>query len=35
MLDAGLINDETMRAIESRIDHAELLASDAGRELRG
>ena len=35
MLDAGLINDETMRAIESRIDHAELLASDAGRESHG
>jgi len=33
MLDAGLINDETMRAIESRIDHAEMLASNARREM--
>jgi CPA1 family monovalent cation:H+ antiporter len=35
MLDAGLINDETMRAIEARIDHAEMLASDTGREAHG
>lgn len=31
MLEAGLINDETRRAIEARIDHAELFATDAPR----
>ena len=35
MLDAGLINDETRRAIEARIDHAEMLASDAPRAEHG
>ena len=32
MLDAGIINDETMRLIETRIDHAEMLAADDDRE---
>jgi len=31
MLDSGLINDETMRHIEARIDHAELMAIEAPR----
>ncbi|HET9340117.1 MAG TPA: Na+/H+ antiporter [Casimicrobiaceae bacterium] len=35
MLDAGLINDETHRAIEARIDHAEMLASEAPRAQPG
>ncbi len=33
MLDAGLINDETRRAIETRIDHAEFVATGAAREI--
>ena len=35
MLETGLINDDTRRAIEARIDHAELLALDAPRAEHG
>ena len=35
MLDAGLINDETMREIEARIDHAELMSADPTRAGHG